>query len=382
MSGPMHGVGHNQSPDDTRQQRFATAISLWVENFRLDMAMEREELARLEGIQRHLALSKSLIANTIRLCRAEKRADCRSAILLLITLLSDNNDGRCRLSTTRMAELLCRDQKTVRNAIDSLAQSGLIFVIRLSNGLPNSYYPAVPPAVATMSPNVAWFINALSAERKWGRPSRETLDAVFEAEEKPRAESSGDFGKPGAETPRDFGKTPGADGKNPGRGAAQDSSLHFSRVEGSVLSAEQSVLDELHRSFHWLCNRWGTAGDGPPRVSEEQSRRRLDAIIGTVRHRYEVPDDEFVIHLSDALSKFETAAAKGRGFSAGANYFEKLLNGTIEDALIVKNEFAAKVAMAQEGLDARGSGRSARQAKASANDLFEAGRRSFRGGVS
>lgn len=379
MSAPKPGVGHNQAPDDTRRDVFASAITLWVENFRLDMAMERKELGGLEGIQRHLALSKSLIANMVRLCRAQKRADCRSAILLLITLLSDNNDGQCSLSTTRMAELLDRDQKTIRNAIDSLQSDGLIFVIRLANGLPNSYYPAVPPAVATMNPNVTWFVKALSSERPWGRPSRETLASVYAAAEKPGAQTSGDLNKPGAQTSGDYRKTPGADGKNPGRGAAQESSLHFSRVDGSRLSGEQTVLDEIQRSFYWLCSRWGVTGDEPPRVTEDQSRRRFESIIRKVRTGRSVSDDVMLACVESVLAAMETTKATSVGFNSGAKYFEQALIGALDDAVLNEQEFAAKVAMAQEGLDRRPQG-GPRRPKASSDDIFEAACRSFKGG--
>lgn len=377
MSSPQHGVGHNQAPDDNRRETFSRAITLWVENKRLDDALTQDDLCALEGGQRFFALGKSLICNQIKLCRSQPRADTRAGVLTLITFLSDWEKTRCActLATTRMAELLARSERGIRDAIDSLEKDGLIFVNRTANGLPNSYYPAVPAVVATMNPANVWFVNALSTERKPGRPRL----VVSGADENPRKQSSGDCEKPWNERSGGIGKTPEAERKNRGSRGAQDSTLEFSRSEESCSFGPQ--WDDFYSSFHWLCNRWGVAGEGPIRVPELKSRQRLDAIVAKVRHRYNVPDDEFTVYLGDALSQFETAEAKGQGFSTGANYFSALLNGTVEKGLIEKNLFEAKVTMAQEGLDARASSsRTARRPKASADDIFEAARRSFKGG--
>jgi hypothetical protein len=147
---------------EERKHRLQREITLWVGNQRLDQAMKREELAQLEGVQRHLALSKSLIPNVIRLCRREKRADTRMAVLVLITLLSDNNNGMCVLTIKRMAELLSRSENSVRDSVNSLEGAGLISVNRTVGGLPNSYWPNVPAVVATMNPAMVWFVDALS----------------------------------------------------------------------------------------------------------------------------------------------------------------------------------------------------------------------------
>ena len=82
--------------------------------------------------------------------------------MILITLLSDNNDGMCRLSVKRIAKLLGRKEENVRLAIDTLEEGGELVVDRTDRGLPNSYSPAVPVVVATMNPAMTWFVDALS----------------------------------------------------------------------------------------------------------------------------------------------------------------------------------------------------------------------------
>lgn len=166
-------------------------------------ALKREELAQLEGIQRHLALSKSLLPNIIRICRRNRRADTRLAVLTLITLLCDNNEGVCRLSVIRMAELLSRKEDNVRKAINNLEAHGELFVNRV-NGLPNSYWPRVPVEVSTMNPAMTWFVDALSTKpAPRGRPATQPSMKCSPA-------SGGPFENQSKNLPREASKSPPA----------------------------------------------------------------------------------------------------------------------------------------------------------------------------
>jgi len=171
--GPLAPAGR---PSDTvaadeKRASFREMIILWVGNLRLSEAMKREELAQLEGLQRHLALSKNLIPTVIRICRLHPRADAKTPLMVLISLLCDNNNGLCRLTIKRMAQLLNRTERSIRETIDQLERDGLLFVNRL-DGLPNSYWPAVAPVLAEANAAVTWFVDALSDKPKaWGRPA-------------------------------------------------------------------------------------------------------------------------------------------------------------------------------------------------------------------
>ena len=173
IAGPLTSARgpSNVGPADEKRARFREVIILWVGNLRLSEAMKREELAQLEGLQRHLALSKNLIPTVIRICRLHPRADAKTPIMVVISLLCDNNDGLCRLSVKRMAELFARTERSIRETIDQLEKDGLLFVNR-ANGLPNSYWPAVVPVLAEANAAVTWFVDALSDKPKaWGRPA-------------------------------------------------------------------------------------------------------------------------------------------------------------------------------------------------------------------
>lgn len=178
MSAPIPGIGHNSDAAPDRVTELQGQIKLWVGNTRLAECLKRAEIASLEGVQRHLALSKSLVPSLVRLCRQHKRADCRAAILVLVTLLSDNPDGMCYLGVKRMAELFDRNERNVRAAIDSLEECGLLYVNRTQNGLPKSYWPAVAAPLATMNPAITWFVDALSDKpAAWGRPLSQVVGA-------------------------------------------------------------------------------------------------------------------------------------------------------------------------------------------------------------
>jgi hypothetical protein len=151
----------NADHTEVVRQKFRQEITIWVGNIRLADAMERETIARLEGAQRHFALSKSLIPNAIRWCRQNPRASAAIPMMIVITLLCDNNDGWCWLTIKRMAQLFCRTERSIRECIDALENDGILGVDR-KDGLPSRYWPKVPGALADVGVAVASFVDALS----------------------------------------------------------------------------------------------------------------------------------------------------------------------------------------------------------------------------
>lgn len=164
-------VAVEATPDmPDRRESFCDVITAWVGEQRLAQAMAREELAQLEGLQRALALRNGVMLNLIRLCRINSRESCKSAVMALITFMSDNNDGLCRLSVKRMSQIFGRDARSIHTAIATLEADGLVGVNRLS-GLANSYWPLIPRGMATANASVVWFADALSDAPRHGRPA-------------------------------------------------------------------------------------------------------------------------------------------------------------------------------------------------------------------
>lgn len=159
-------AGHN------RADGLFDEITLYIGDKRLADAMEREAIAQLEGAQRHFTLSKSTIPNDIRYCRANPNQPAALAILHLITLLSDNNEGCCWLSIGRMAELFGRTERSIRESIDRLEAAGVLHVER-AEGLPSRYWPVVPSALAEAGVSAINFVQALTtAPGPRGRPPK------------------------------------------------------------------------------------------------------------------------------------------------------------------------------------------------------------------
>jgi hypothetical protein len=154
-----------------RKEDFVREITLYVGNHRLEAALAREELAQLEGAQRHFALSKNLILGAAIISRKWGREGCKLAVFILISMLSDNAKGACLLSQARMAQILGRQVRRISEAIDEMEMADLISVERTDKGLPRAYWPNVPRAIADMSPATTWFVDALSdAPPPRGRP--------------------------------------------------------------------------------------------------------------------------------------------------------------------------------------------------------------------
>jgi hypothetical protein len=147
------------SLNSPEKDEYIAAIQRWAGEVRLQKAMECVEIAEISGLNRHIVLSKGLLPNIVHLCRRTK-ADARPGLLAIIHLCADNDDGLCRLSVARMAQLLNRKDNNIRDALDSLEEGGEIGVCRSPSG--NSYWPRMPAELASMNPSVGWFVDALS----------------------------------------------------------------------------------------------------------------------------------------------------------------------------------------------------------------------------
>jgi hypothetical protein len=164
---PNPGIGHNSGDYEpsmmTAEEKrgyITSQIHIWVGNLRFHETLEAKELAHLSMAEKFITLRNGLIVAAIRHCRLNPRADSSIPVLIVITWLADNNDGICRLSITAMCEIFQRSREAIVNAINKLEEQGQIGVSRI-DGMPNCYRPLMPAALAKMSGNPVWFVNAL-----------------------------------------------------------------------------------------------------------------------------------------------------------------------------------------------------------------------------
>jgi hypothetical protein len=164
FSGPVNA--------DARHE-FTTALKLWTLGAKLQTAIERAEYRQLDSLHKMLLIRNGLLANLVALCRQNKMMDSRPAILALITYLSDNGDFICTLTIKRIAQIISRSERKVRDSITWLKDNGVIGVNETENGLPNSYWPRISPAMVNAHASVVWFADTFSeSPRSVGRPKK------------------------------------------------------------------------------------------------------------------------------------------------------------------------------------------------------------------
>ncbi len=159
-----HANSRAPSAASTNRQRsdeLSEAINLWLGERNLSKAMEREELAQIEGFQRVLAIRNGLLCAAIGYIRQTPRADSTLGVLMLIGFLCDNNDGLCRVGVKRMAEIFNRSEVAMSATIARLSEAGRIGVIK-NAGLSDAYWIKIPAEMAHITANTVDFVNALS----------------------------------------------------------------------------------------------------------------------------------------------------------------------------------------------------------------------------
>jgi hypothetical protein len=158
----------------SNQEDFAKELRLWCVSSQIQKAIEKREFEKLDSLHRMIVLRNGYLANLIALCRQNPRMDSRPAILGLITFFSDNGNFLCTLKIRDMAQMLCRDQRNVRESVNWLRDQNVIGVNETENGLPNSYWPRLTVAVLDSTASIFWFSKSLTTlPGKPGRPRNE-----------------------------------------------------------------------------------------------------------------------------------------------------------------------------------------------------------------
>jgi hypothetical protein len=155
---------NNMSADD-RKVWLHEQIAGWVGEKRIEDCLSALQLGNLSMTEKAVAYRSALIVGGIRHCRHNPRAEARMPILTLIVYLSDNAKGTCLLSITKMQELLMRSRQCIVDNILALEADGSIGIARI-DGMPNCYWPRIPAALVEMSPNPAWFVEAVASPAK------------------------------------------------------------------------------------------------------------------------------------------------------------------------------------------------------------------------
>jgi hypothetical protein len=155
------GNGDARPGGRERSEELRDQITLWVGDRRLSEAMDREELAQLEGFQRVLALRNGVLSATISYIRNNPRADVTLGVLAMIGFLCDNNDGLCRVGIRRMAEIFKRTERAVHDVVKRLKDANLIGVVE-ERGKSRCFWIKIPKEMEHVTANAVNFVTSLS----------------------------------------------------------------------------------------------------------------------------------------------------------------------------------------------------------------------------
>lgn len=184
----MTEIGHNSGARDTDAQRRhdlnVIAISTWVGRRRVEEAISRKQLGDLSGLDRLVTLRNATLDNMHQFYLSNPAADAAAGVLTMICLLSDNSDGCCTVSVTRIAQFLCRSDRAISLALKRLEEDGCIKVER-RRGASSLVWPVINPVYADHKDPMTWVLDAHAPTDRHVAPQK----AVSGVAEPPKAVS-------------------------------------------------------------------------------------------------------------------------------------------------------------------------------------------------
>ena len=192
---PKFGIGHNRPPispsfDDkeARKTFFVAEIRHWLAHRQHRPAdyMAPKEIGAAKD--RGFLLNRSILDNVATFYRQHPRTPLALGVLVVDTVLSDNDEGCSTASAMRVAELLGCDEKYVRRARKLLGHGSLLGRAK-SKGLSDRHWPIINRAFAGQGTSAAWWLDATSdppAPRGRPWPVKPRTSDVRSLPDKPR----------------------------------------------------------------------------------------------------------------------------------------------------------------------------------------------------
>ena len=175
---------------------FTEKLILWMRATpaeRQATSLTHSQLGGLESVERLICQKHSLIENCATFYRNNPTTDAATGVLVVITILSDNNNGYCTLGVERLAKLLSRDERRIRDAIKRLVAAGVLNV-EAPAGKAYRYWPVVSRDFVDSKASSVWFVDAFSpAPQRRGRPNKTPDTPVRPLTDKPRTDEAGVF---------------------------------------------------------------------------------------------------------------------------------------------------------------------------------------------
>lgn len=157
----MQGTGGEVVPFDrggAGREDYDQAIQLWFQTRDVAETLSREEIGAMQGFARVDAQRKAIIIHLANYYREHDRADVAPGVLVIQTLLSDNEKGGSTISQPTLAKLFGRSISSIGEAQKRLRDGGAIVTGR---GRYAITHPVIPRAVTKSYNHLTWLVSAV-----------------------------------------------------------------------------------------------------------------------------------------------------------------------------------------------------------------------------
>jgi biotin operon repressor len=143
------------------REEYVEAIQLWCKTRDTAEILSREEIGAMRAFDRIDAQRKAIIIHLAHYYQKHDRADVAPGLAVILTLLSDNEDGSAKISQEILAQLFGRSRTAIYQAQSRLKEAGIIITGR---GRHARTYPVIPRVVTQSYNHLAWTVNAIAQD--------------------------------------------------------------------------------------------------------------------------------------------------------------------------------------------------------------------------
>jgi biotin operon repressor len=143
------------------REEYTEAIQIWCQTRDLADTLSREEIGAMKAFDRIDAQRKAIILNLAHYYRTHDRSDVAPGLAVIITLLSDNDEGSAKISQEMLAKFFGRSRTAIYQAQSRLKEAGIIVTGR---GRHAKTYPVIPRVVTQGYNHIAWTVNAIAQD--------------------------------------------------------------------------------------------------------------------------------------------------------------------------------------------------------------------------
>ncbi len=143
------------------REEYEQAIQLWCKTRDTAEVLSREEIGAMKAFDRIDAQRKAIIVHLSHYYRQHDRADVAPGLAVILTLLSDNDDGSAKISQELLAAFFGRSRTAIYQAQSRLKEAGIIVTGR---GRHAKTYPVIPRVVTKGYNHLQWTVNAIAQD--------------------------------------------------------------------------------------------------------------------------------------------------------------------------------------------------------------------------